>query len=109
ADIACECDKDLIFDGCDEKWFASHSNASGGWIYPEFPNGDGRFARYFLLLRCLNRAPQDGSKTSKKFSSGERLGQIVVGSDFKPGDSIRFIAKRAQHQDRHRRLFPNFS
>ena len=42
-------------------------------------------------MRCLKRAPQDCTQAGEKFPRGKCLRQIIVGSDFQAGDSIRFV------------------
>ena len=45
-------------------------------------------------------SPKNRLDAGEQFSWIERLGQIIVRTDFQPHDPIRFLTKRRQHDDR---------
>ena len=52
--------------------------------------------------RLGRRAAQHAANARNQFARLERLGQIVVGPQFQPGDAIFRFAHGGQHQDRDR-------
>src|SRR5207253_10542377 len=65
--------------------------------------------RRLLLLDGLNRSSQHGAQASEKFPRGEGLGQVIIGSYFESGDSVGFVAERAQHKNRNGGLFADLA
>jgi hypothetical protein len=50
-----------------------------------------------------------GPHSGKELGEVERLGDIVVGTEFQPADSVGDIAAGGEHDDRYVRLGPNDS
>jgi len=49
-------------------------------------------------------AAQDRPQPRQQFPRAERLGQIVIGTDFEPDDTVGLLTLGGQHQHRHIRI-----
>ncbi len=85
----------LVFRGTEMDFLAGAAHAMGGAVHLDIADGDG------VGGKARADAAHHGAQAGEQLGHRERLGEIVIGAGVEAADTIRLLAARRQHNDRH--------
>ena len=99
-------DEQIVLDRRQGQRHIAQDRGAGSRSNPQRPHHKLFIGAGFRILGT-HRSTSDRTQSRQQFSSGEGLGQVIIGPHFQANDAVGFIASGREHQHRHIHFGPD--